>query len=175
MAKKPTTSFHPGERNLDGGRRRPAGQKEGSGRAEAHGPFAFLKSPAIVSRPLNDPALTRRVKAVKTELAAKAPEGIEIVAEHPPVHPGTILREEFLEAFGLTPYAVAKACKMPRSKLERIVRGDLGISGDTAVRLGRFFGTSDRFWMNLQATYEVMKARQAIGKALEDIEPLRRA
>jgi addiction module HigA family antidote len=108
-------------------------------------------------------------------LAANAPQRVGIVAEHPPVHPGTILREEFLEELGLTPYAVAKACKMPRSKLERIVRGDLGISGDTAVRLGRFFGTSDRFWMNLQATYEVMKARQAIGRALEDIDPLRRA
>jgi addiction module HigA family antidote len=75
---------------------------------------------------------------------------------------------------GLTAYAIAKACKMPRSKLERIVRGELGISGDTAVRLGRYFGMSDRFWMNLQSTYEVMKARQAIGRSLDEVEPLKR-
>jgi addiction module HigA family antidote len=90
------------------------------------------------------------------------------VAEHPPVHPGMILRQEFMEELGLMAYAIAKARKMPRSKLERIVRGELGISGDTAVRLGRYFGTSDRFWMNLQATYEVMKARQALGAALDE-------
>jgi addiction module HigA family antidote len=99
----------------------------------------------------------------------------EIVAQHPPVHPGRILRREFLDELGLTPYAVAKACHMPRSKLERIVRGELGISGDTAVRLGRYFGTSDRFWMNLQATYEVMKAREAIGDAINEVEPLQAA
>jgi antitoxin HigA-1 len=79
-----------------------------------------------------------------------------------------ILRQEFMEELGLMAYAIAKARKMPRSKLERIVRGELGISGDTAVRLGRYFGTSDRFWMNLQATYEVMKARQALGAALDE-------
>lgn len=99
---------------------------------------------------------------------------LEIVAQHPPVHPGTILRQEFMEELGLTAYAIAKACRMPRSKLERIVRGELGISGDTAVRLGRYFGVSDRFWMNLQATYEVMKAREAIGAAIEEVEPFKR-
>jgi antitoxin HigA-1 len=102
-------------------------------------------------------------------------EKVEIVAHHPPVHPGTILRREFLDEMGLTAYAVAKACRMQRSKLERIVRGELGISGDTAVRLGRYFGTGDRFWMNLQATYEVMKAREAIGDAVLEIEPLSQA
>jgi addiction module HigA family antidote len=96
------------------------------------------------------------------------------VAEHPPLHPGTILHDEFMAELGLTAYSIAKACKMPRSKLERIVRGELGISGDTAVRLGRFFGTSDRFWMNLQATFEVMKARQAIGERVNEIVPLRK-
>jgi addiction module HigA family antidote len=109
-------------------------------------------------------------------MAKKSPAdgALEILAQHPPVHPGTILRQEFMDELGLTAYAIAKACKMPRSKLERIARGELGISGDTAVRLGRYFGTSDRFWMNLQGTYEVMKARQAIGDSLDTIEPLRR-
>jgi antitoxin HigA-1 len=110
-------------------------------------------------------------KVAKKRTAADIP--LEIVAEHPAVHPGTILRQEFMEELGLTPYAVAKACKMPRSKLERIVRGELGISGDTAVRLGRYFGMSDRFWMNLQATYEVMRARQTIGAKLDEVEPLK--
>ncbi len=97
---------------------------------------------------------------------------LEIVRVHSPVHPGAILREEFIEPLGITAYAIAKACKMNRSKLERIVREELGISGDTAVRLGRYFGTSDQFWMNLQATYEVLKARQEIGSVATEIQPL---
>jgi addiction module HigA family antidote len=106
--------------------------------------------------------------------ARKAPQrsADQIVAQHPPVHPGTILRDEFMAGYALTAYGVAKALHIPRSRIERIVRGELGISGDTAVRLGRLFNTSAQFWMNLQATYEVMKARQAIGAAIEDIEPL---
>ena len=62
----------------------------------------------------------------------------------------------------------------PEVEIERIARADLGIIGDTAVRLGRFFGTSDQFWMNLQATYEVLKARQEIGDAVHEIEPFHR-
>lgn len=102
---------------------------------------------------------------------AQKPAPVEIVATHPPVHPGEILREEFMEPMGLTAYAIAKACKIPRSKLERIAREDLGISGDTAVRLGRFFGNSPQFWMNLQATYEVLKASQELGDAVNEIKP----
>jgi addiction module HigA family antidote len=120
----------------------------------------LLKEALSSPRPKEQPAETAEPKAV------------EIIAHHPPVHPGTLLRDEFLRELSLTAYGVAKACKMQRSKLERIVRGELGISGDTAVRLGRYFGTSDRFWMNLQATYEVMKAREAIGDAIDEIEPL---
>jgi addiction module HigA family antidote len=105
--------------------------------------------------------------------AIEAP--LEIVRVHPPVHPGAILREEFMEPLGVTAYAVAKACHMNRSKLERIAREELGISGDTAVRLGRYFGTSDQFWMNLQATYEVLKARQEIGAEAAEIQPLQAA
>jgi len=101
----------------------------------------------------------------------KTEEPLLIEASHPPVHPGEILREEFMAPEGLTAYAIAKACKIPRSKVERIVREDLGISGDTAVRLGRFFGNSPQFWMNLQATYEVMKASQELGDAVNEIEP----
>lgn len=115
-----------------------------------------------------------RAKSRVAERARPGQAPVEIVATHPPVHPGAILREEFMEPMGLTAYAIAKACHVPRSKIERIAREDLGISGDTAVRLGRFFGTSDQFWMNLQATYEVLRARQEIGDAVSEIEPVGR-
>jgi addiction module HigA family antidote len=90
----------------------------------------------------------------------------------PPLHPGEVLREEFLVPYGLTAGKVAKACGVPRTRIERIVSEEKGISGDTALRLARLFRTSPEFWMNLQALYEVQMARQAIGKKLEDIEPI---
>ncbi len=116
------------------------------------------------------PARARKVGAAPKRRAAAGP--IEIVARHPPVHPGAILRDLFLADYELTAYALAKACRMNRSKVERIVREDLGISGDTAVRLGRFFGNGAQFWMNLQARYEVLKAEAAIGDELSAIEPV---
>lgn len=97
------------------------------------------------------------------------PNIIEVL---PPLHPGEVLREEFLKPHALTPYAVAKACRVPRTRIERIVREELGISGDTAIRLGRLFGIDPRFWLNLQAGYELERARLAVGEGLEDIEPL---
>ena len=97
---------------------------------------------------------------------------LEIIAHHPPVHPGEILREEFLVPLGLSAGRVAKACGVPRTRIERIMREELGISGDTAIRLGRFFGTTPEFWMNLQARYEVETAKLVLGKALDEIEPL---
>ena len=76
---------------------------------------------------------------------------MKIVAKLPPMHPGELLREEFLEPMELSPYKVAKACGVPRTRIERIVREELGITADTALRLAKFFGTSVGFWMNLQA------------------------
>jgi addiction module HigA family antidote len=75
---------------------------------------------------------------------------MKIVAKLPPMHPGEMLREEFLKPMGLTPYKVAKACGVPRTRIERIVREELGITADTALRSAKFFGTSVGFWMNLQ-------------------------
>ena len=72
-------------------------------------------------------------------------DDIEITATLPPMHPGEMLREEFIEPLGLSAGKVAKACGVPRTRIERIVSEQLGISGDTAVRLGRFFGTSPEF------------------------------
>jgi antitoxin HigA-1 len=73
----------------------------------------------------------------------------------PPVHPGEILRDEFLEPLALTPYKLAHGCLLPRSRIERLVRGQTGLTADTAHRLARFFNTSPEFWMNLQSNYDL--------------------
>jgi len=95
---------------------------------------------------------------------------MKIVAKLPPMHPGELLREEFLEPMELSPYEVAKACGVPRTRIERIVREELGITADTALRLAKFFGTSVGFWMNLQARYDVRMAEKAIAADLKSIE-----
>src|SRR5260370_2237189 len=73
-----------------------------------------------------------------------------IVATLPPLHPGEVLREEFLKPMELTPYAVAKACGVPPTRIERIAPEELGISADTALPLGRFFAIQPQFCPNLQ-------------------------
>jgi addiction module HigA family antidote len=65
---------------------------------------------------------------------------------------------------------VARACKVPRTRIERIAREELGITADTALRLGRFFGIEPEFWMNLQARYDLLTAQAAIGEAIGEIE-----
>jgi addiction module HigA family antidote len=99
---------------------------------------------------------------------------MKIVKTLPPMHPGEMLREEFLKPLGLTSYAVAKACGVPRTRIERIVRKELGISAETALRLSRFFGTSAEFWLNLQTRYDMLTAQRAIAKELKRITPLNR-
>jgi antitoxin HigA-1 len=91
----------------------------------------------------------------------------------PPLHPGEMLREEFMAPYKLTPYALAKACGVPRTRIERIVREEMGISADTALRLAKYFGNSVEFWLNLQAQYDVEIAKQKIGKGLEKIAPVK--
>jgi addiction module HigA family antidote len=99
---------------------------------------------------------------------------MKIVAKLPPLHPGEMLREEFLKPMGLTPYAVAKACGVPRTRIERIVREELGITADTALRLAKFFGMSVEFWVNLQTQYDLEIAKKKIAKELKAISPVRR-
>jgi antitoxin HigA-1 len=94
---------------------------------------------------------------------------LKIIATLPPLHPGEVLREEFLKPMALTPYAVAKACGVPRTRIERIAREELGISADTALRLGRFFGIEPEFWLNLQTRYDLETTSAAIGRALARI------
>jgi len=99
---------------------------------------------------------------------------MKFIAKLPPLHPGEMLREEFLRPMGLTPYAVAKACGVPRTRIERIVREELGISADTALRLAKFFGMSVEFWINLQTQYDLEVAKKKIARALKAIEPVRK-
>lgn len=71
-----------------------------------------------------------------------------------PVHPGQILRDEFLTPMGLSVYALARALKVSRARLNDLVRGRRAVTTDTALRLGRYFGTTPEFWINLQVRYE---------------------
>jgi antitoxin HigA-1 len=90
----------------------------------------------------------------------------------PPVHPGEILLAEFLEPLGVSQYRLAKAVDVPARRINEIVHGQRRISADTALRLARYFGTSERFWMNLQARYDLELEKDRLGAALDDIQPL---
>ena len=87
------------------------------------------------------------------------------------VHPGEILREEFLKPMGITPYELGRRLHVPVPRVNDIVLERRGISADTAVRLSRFFGTSEQFWMNLQAAYEVSRVKAALAAEIERITP----
>ena len=90
----------------------------------------------------------------------------------PSIHRGEILKADFLEPLGLSVNALSKAIKVPRARLNDIVRGKRGVSADTAMRLGRYFGISAQFWMNLQSHYELEMAEQALGDRLgREIRP----
>jgi antitoxin HigA-1 len=75
-------------------------------------------------------------------------------------HPGEILREEYLVPLGLSARALAKLLGVPANRLTEIMRGIRDVTADTAIRLGRYFGTDPRFWMNLQAVYDLSKAEK---------------
>ena len=93
----------------------------------------------------------------------------------PTIHPGEILREEFLGPMKLTPYAVAKAIGVPRTRIERLAREDTPLTADTALRLSRYFGATAAFWMGLQAQYDLEIASDRIDKELKRIAPRRAA
>ncbi|MFC0193616.1 HigA family addiction module antitoxin [Aureimonas pseudogalii] len=90
----------------------------------------------------------------------------------PAIHPGEILREEFLEPLGITPYALAAALDVPRTRIERLAREETPVSTDTAFRLARYFGTTPEFWMNLQLAYELRTEAEAMREVVEKIKPL---
>jgi len=76
-----------------------------------------------------------------------------------PIHPGEILREEYLEPLDMSVNALSKALHVPATRMNEIVRENRGITADTAMRLARYFGTGERFWMNLQTEYELRVAQ----------------
>lgn len=84
-----------------------------------------------------------------------------------PIHPGEVLNEEFLAPFGITQYRLAKDISVPPRRVNEIVLGRRGISADTALRLARYFGTTDRFWLNLQARYDLEIERDRLGGRLD--------
>ena len=89
-----------------------------------------------------------------------------------PVHPGEVLLQEFLEPLALTQYRLAKSLTVPARRINEIVHGTRAVSADTALRLARFFGTSDRFWLNLQAAYDLDVERDRLGARLEREVPV---
>lgn len=89
-----------------------------------------------------------------------------------PIHPGEILMLEYLEPLGVTQHRVAVAIGVPPRRINEIVHGKRGISADTALRLARYFGTSERFWLNLQSRYELEVERDHLAGTLDQIEPL---
>ena len=89
-----------------------------------------------------------------------------------PVHPGEVIREEFMAPLGLSANALAKALNVPTPRINDVVRGRRGVSADTAMRLARYFGGDARSWLNLQAAYDLRVADLAVGKGLErEISP----
>ena len=84
-----------------------------------------------------------------------------------PVHPGEVLQEEFLRPLGLSQYRLAKEVSVPARRINEIVRGTRAITADTALRLARYFGTSERFWLNLQSRYDLEVEKDRLGERLE--------
>ena len=90
-----------------------------------------------------------------------------------PSHPGEVLAELYLEPLGMSAIALAKRLNVPRTRIERLVRGETSLSVDTAMRLARFFGNTPEFWMNLQRAHDLARARETVD--LTDITPLEAA
>jgi addiction module HigA family antidote len=89
-----------------------------------------------------------------------------------PLHPGTILKEEFLDPMGLSAYRLAKDISVPINRVAAIVGGKRGITADTALRFARYFGTDAQSWINLQARYDLETARRTAGKRIDrEVKP----
>lgn len=85
----------------------------------------------------------------------------------PPVHPGEILLEEFLEPLEISQYRLSKDINVSPRRINEIVHGTRSITAETALRLSRYFGTSDRFWLNLQTRYDLEREKDRLGRRLE--------
>jgi addiction module HigA family antidote len=85
----------------------------------------------------------------------------------PPIHPGEILMEDFLIPMGISQYRLAQGISVPPRRINEIVHGSRSITADTALRLGRYFGVSPQFWLNLQAHFDLEKEQDRLGDRLE--------
>ncbi len=94
---------------------------------------------------------------------------------YPPMHPGRVLELEFLEPLEITPYRLAKDIEVDPPRVYSLVRGKRAISADTALRLGRYFGTSAEFWLNLQSHYDLEVEEDRVGESILKIQPLAHA
>ena len=92
-----------------------------------------------------------------------------------PIHPGEVLMEDFIKGFGVTQHSVAVAIGVPPRRINEIVHGSRGVSADTALRLGRYFGTSAQFWLNLQSQYDLDVAQDGLAEQIEAITPIQAA
>lgn len=93
----------------------------------------------------------------------------------PPIHPGEILLEEFLKPMGISQYRLSLAIAVPPRRINEIVHGLRGVTADTGLRLSKFFGLSEGFWINLQARYDLEMEKDQIGKTLQKIKPWAKA
>ncbi len=90
-----------------------------------------------------------------------------------PIHPGEILREEFLEPLGMSANALSMALRVPAPRINEVVRERRGVSTDTALRLARFFSTTPQFWLNLQTSFDLKQTELKVGKKIEhEIHPI---
>lgn len=92
-----------------------------------------------------------------------------------PVHPGEVLMEDFIGPLGITQHRLAVAIAVPPRRINEIVHGQRRITADTALRLGRYFGTTAQYWINLQTHYDLELERDALGEVLDRIRPLQSA
>lgn len=97
------------------------------------------------------------------------------MSKHAPVHPGEVLLEDFIGGFGITQHKLAVSIGVPPRRINEIVHGKRRITADTALRLGRYFGVEDQFWLNLQSHYDLEITKDALGDALHQIQPLQSA
>lgn len=96
-------------------------------------------------------------------------------ATMPPIHPGEILQEEYLDPLSVSQYRLAQAIDVSPRRINEIVHGKRGISADTALRLARYFATSERFWLNLQNRYDIEIERDRLSAILDEITPFKSA
>lgn len=116
----------------------------------------------------------RRFEPAAVSLAVRA--GVEISGMHagtplPPVHPGEVLMEDFLRPLGIGTTVAANRMGLPRTRIERVVRGEVGITADTALRLEAFLGAPAQVWLNLQNLYDLEVGRERSSAAIPNIRP----